>query len=180
MTWQSAAPDACTDRNDATRGSQQNTLRDAVVASRHLDAFHRHAGRVVMANIAQTVNVLQAMVLTDPETDALVLTPTYHVFAMNTGHHDADALDVRWRGEVPTSAVDDVEQDRTVVLDLRGRDVLEHSAQVLTGPTLNAHNTAAQPDAVVPGRRDGVRPHPRGLEVDLPAHSYVTVSLDLA
>ncbi|MFI2485999.1 alpha-N-arabinofuranosidase [Promicromonospora kroppenstedtii] len=184
---------------------QQNTLRDAVVASRHFDAFHRHAGRVVMANIAQTVNVLQAMILTDPETDALVLTPTYHVFAMNTGHHDADALDVHWRGEVPTSAVDDVEletlsasastrgdtalvsltnldveQDRTIVLDLRGRDLLKHTAQVLTGPTLSAHNTAAQPDAVASARHDGVRPHPRGLEVDLPAHSYVTVSLGLA
>src|SRR5678816_1812275 len=68
---------------------QQNTLRDALVASVHFDAFHRHAERVVMANIAQTVNVLQAMILTDPDTGALVLTPTYHVFAMNTGHHDA-------------------------------------------------------------------------------------------
>ena len=68
---------------------QQNTLRDALVATLHLDAFHAHADRVVMANIAQTVNVLQAMILTDPDTGALVLTPTYHVFAMNTGHHDA-------------------------------------------------------------------------------------------
>src|SRR5699024_6620395 len=47
----------------------------------------------IMANIAQTVNVLQAMILTDPETGALVLTPTYHVFAMNAGHQDARALD---------------------------------------------------------------------------------------
>ncbi len=62
---------------------QQNTLRDALVASVHFDAFHRHADRLVMANIAQTVNVLQAMLLTDG--DALVLTPSYHVFAMNKG-----------------------------------------------------------------------------------------------
>ena len=84
---------------------QQNTLRDALVASVHFDAFHRHAERVVMANIAQTVNVLQAMILTDPDTGALVLTPTYHVFAMNTGHHDAAALAVHLR-DVETRAVE--------------------------------------------------------------------------
>src|SRR5690606_20793979 len=55
---------------------QQNTLRDALVASVHFDTFHDHADRVVMANIAQTVNVLQAMILTDPESGALVKTPT--------------------------------------------------------------------------------------------------------
>jgi len=71
---------------------QQNTLRDALVASLHFDIFHRHAERVMMANIAQTVNVLQAMILTDG--DAMILTPTYHVFEMNKGHHDAAALDV--------------------------------------------------------------------------------------
>ena len=64
---------------------QQNTLRDALVASVHFDVFHAAAERLVMANIAQTVNVLQAMILTDPDSGALVLTPTYHVFAMNTG-----------------------------------------------------------------------------------------------
>src|SRR5699024_11329461 len=71
---------------------QQNTVRDALVASIHFDGFHRHADRLLMANIAQTVNVLQAMILTDPDTGALVLTPTYHVFAMNAGHQDARAL----------------------------------------------------------------------------------------
>jgi alpha-N-arabinofuranosidase len=78
---------------------QQNTLRDALVASTHFDVFHRHAARLHMANIAQTVNVLQAMLLTDPDTEALVLTPTYHVFEMNKGHQDATALTVHLRGE---------------------------------------------------------------------------------
>lgn len=182
---------------------QQNTLRDALVASVHFDAFHRHADRVVMANIAQTVNVLQAMILTDPESGALVLTPTYHVFAMNTAHHDAASLAVHLRG-VDTHTVDgrdlplvsasasvkdttalislshlDAETDRTVVLDLRGRDVVAHHAQILTATTLGAHNTPERPDAVAPRNHDAVRPHPRGLEVDLPAHSYVTVALEL-
>ncbi|QCB94993.1 alpha-N-arabinofuranosidase [Cellulomonas shaoxiangyii] len=183
---------------------QQNTLRDALVASRHFDAFHRHADRVVMANIAQTVNVLQAMLLTDPETGALVRTPSYHVFEMNTPHHDASALTVHLKGDVPTREVDggtlallsasasttgetalvslsnlDADQPVTLVLDLRGRDVTGHSARVLTAPRLDAHNTPDAPDAVAPTAFDGVRPHARGLEVELPAHSYVTVSLTL-
>jgi len=184
---------------------QQNTLRDALVAAVHFDAFHAHADRLVMANIAQTVNVLQAMVLTDPDTGALVLTPSYHVFAMNVGHHDAASLvahvlapDARREvdgKELPllsasastkdgTALVSlsnlDAEEARTVVLDLRGRDVTGHRARVLTAPTLQTHNTPAHPDAVAPADHVGVRAHPRGLEVDLPAHSYVTVHLELA
>src|SRR5690606_13664323 len=72
---------------------QQNTLRDALVASLHFDIFHKHAARLRMANIAQTVNVLQAMVLTDDD-GGLVLTPTYHVFEMNKGHQDATSVPV--------------------------------------------------------------------------------------
>src|SRR5690606_14117504 len=85
---------------------QQNTLRDALVASLHFDVFHRHAERLVMANIAQTVNVLQAMLLTDPDTGALVRTPTYHVFAMNKGHQDAASLRVDVPAGVPVRQVE--------------------------------------------------------------------------
>jgi alpha-N-arabinofuranosidase len=183
---------------------QQNTLRDALVASVHFDVFHAFADRVAMANIAQTVNVLQAMILTDPDTGALVLTPSYHVFEMNTGHHDAASLDVGIKGEIPTREVEgtelplfstsasvngdtalvslsnlDAETARTVVLDLRGRTVTGHAARVLTAPTLQTHNTPEHPDAVAPVAHAGVREHAHGLEVDLPAHSYVTVELQL-
>ena len=183
---------------------QQNTLRDALVASTHFDVFHRYARRISMANIAQTVNVLQAMILTDPDTGALVLTPTYHVFEMNTGHHDASSLAVHVKGEVPARAVEgadvpllsmsastkddaalvslsnlDADAPTTVVLDLRGREVTGFSARVLTAPTIQTHNTPEAPDAVAPVAHDGVRPHPRGLEVDLPARSYTTVQLEL-
>ena len=71
---------------------QQNSLRDAVLASLNLNIFARHADRVRMANIAQMVNVLQAMILTDKE--KMVLTPTYHVFRMYVPFQDATFVPV--------------------------------------------------------------------------------------
>ncbi len=66
---------------------QQNTMRDALVAAVNLNIFNNHCDAVVMANIAQTVNVLQAVILT--EGPKMLLTPTYHVFEMYKGHQDA-------------------------------------------------------------------------------------------
>ena len=43
---------------------QQNSLRDAIVAATTLNIFNNHSDRVRLANLAQTVNVLQALVLT--------------------------------------------------------------------------------------------------------------------
>lgn len=182
---------------------QQNTMRDAMIAAVHFDAFHRHADRVVMANIAQTINVLQAVLLTDPDSGALVRTPTYHVFEMNTGHHDAASLAVHLR-DVPTVESDgrelglvsvtastkedsalvslsnlDVDAPAEVVLDLRGRTARCRGARILTAPTPAAHNTPQAPCAVAPAAFDGVREHPRGLLVELPPHSYVTADLQL-
>ncbi len=70
---------------------QQNTMRDALVAAINLNIFNDHCDTVVMANIAQTVNVLQAMVLTEGE--KMVLTPSYHVFHMYKGHQGAKQLE---------------------------------------------------------------------------------------
>jgi alpha-N-arabinofuranosidase len=69
---------------------QQNTLRDALVAGLTLHVFHEHADRIMMANLAQTINVLQAMALT--EGPKLLLTPTYHVFDLYKIHQDATLL----------------------------------------------------------------------------------------
>ena len=71
---------------------QQNTLRDALVAALNFHIFHKHADRITMANIAQTVNVLQAMILTDKE--KMLLTPTYHVFEMFKVHQGGTFLPV--------------------------------------------------------------------------------------
>ena len=84
-TWHPAAPG----HNPAFLW-QQNTLRDALVAALTLDIFNRHADKVVMSNIAQTINVLQALILTDE--DRMILTPTYHVYDLYKPHQGAQAV----------------------------------------------------------------------------------------
>ena len=70
---------------------QQNTMRDALVAAINLNIFNQHSDRVVMANIAQMVNVLQAVILTDGE--KMIKTPTYHVFDLFKDHQEATLLE---------------------------------------------------------------------------------------
>ncbi|NLG05493.1 MAG: alpha-N-arabinofuranosidase [Clostridia bacterium] len=70
---------------------QQNTMRDALIAGLSLNIFNRHCDRVKMANLAQMVNVLQSVILTEGE--RMILTPTYHVFHMYKYHQDADLLE---------------------------------------------------------------------------------------
>ncbi|GAA2308980.1 alpha-L-arabinofuranosidase C-terminal domain-containing protein [Glycomyces scopariae] len=184
---------------------QQNTMRDALVASLHFDIFHRHADRLVMANIAQTVNVLQAMILTDPDSGALVLTPTYHVFRMNKGHQDAASLQVHVVDGAPVKDVDGAElatvsvsasrkdgrllvslsnldagEAADVEIDLRGGAVAGLESEILTAGTLHSHNTPEAPEAVAPRAHDGARIEGSRLLVHLPAHSFVTVAGDVA
>lgn len=71
---------------------QQNTMRDALVAALNLDIFVRNADIVSMTNIAQTVNVLQAMILTKGE--RMILTPSYHVFELYRRHQGAASVKV--------------------------------------------------------------------------------------
>ena len=80
---------------------QQNALRDAFVAALSLNVFHKYTDRVKMANIAQVVNVLQSMILTDQEgTGHMVLTPTYHVFEMYTPFQEATYLPLDLESEI--------------------------------------------------------------------------------
>jgi alpha-N-arabinofuranosidase len=72
---------------------QQNTMRDAMIAGVTLNIFNNHADRVRMANLAQCVNVLQAVILTDKE--KMILTPTYHVMEMYNVHQDAKLLPIK-------------------------------------------------------------------------------------
>jgi len=183
---------------------QQNTLRDALVASIHFDAFHRHSNRLIMANIAQTVNVLQSVLLTDEASGQLILTPTYHVFEMNRAHHDALALAIYAKNALPVRKVGgesipmvsmsasrqknsalislsnlDVEESFAMTIDLRGVRVKGAHGRILSAPSIDAHNTAANPVAVAPAQFDGMNLENGTLNITLPPHSYLTVSLDL-
>ncbi|MFD1956539.1 alpha-N-arabinofuranosidase [Paenibacillus thailandensis] len=180
---------------------QQNTLRDALVAGVTLHSFHDHCDRVQMANIAQTVNVLQAMVLTEGE--KMVLTPTYHVFEMFKVHQDAKrlSLDVEAgeferNGEsirrVTVSATRNasgtvhvsfchLDDTAPVTLDIELNGVTNDdprvSGRILTAAQRNAHNTFTSPDAVAPKPfRDFVRIQNR-LSVTLPPMSVVVLEI---
>ena len=83
---------------------QQNTMRDAMIAAVTLNIFNNHCDRVIMANLAQTVNVLQSVILT--EGDKMVLTPTYHVFDLYKAHQDARELDCFVEAEVVSCRMD--------------------------------------------------------------------------
>lgn len=174
---------------------QQNTIRDALAASLTLDIFNRHCRRVHGANIAQTINVLQAMVLTEGE--RMLLTPTYHVFEMYVPHHDATHLpcfvDAGTLGEGDTevpaisasaSRADDgsvhvtmtnlsADQAIDVEVALHGLDASSCDARVLTGDAMNSHNTFDAPDTVKPETFDGVSLKSGSAVVSMPARSVV-------
>lgn len=178
---------------------QQNALRDALVASVSFDAFNKHADRVRMANIAQMVNVLQAMILT--QGDKLVLTPTYHVFEMYTVHHDALMLPISLEagryvhGDRSMPAVSatasrdaagrmhltltniDPNQARTIRVSVRGQAVTSVTGRILTADRMNAYNSFEQPNAVRPVAFTGARLSGETLTVQLPAKSLVSLEL---
>jgi alpha-L-arabinofuranosidase len=178
---------------------QQNTLRDAQVAALSLNVFHRHAKRVRMANIAQLVNVLQAMILTDKE--KMTVTPTYHVFEMYIPFQDSTSLpvDVKTpdyqRGQWSVPAVDvsaardasgkihvsfvntDPNRAATVTAKISGANVRSASGRILTAKAMDAHNTFDKPDAVKPVPFKATRKGDE-LRVELPAKSIVVVAIE--
>ena len=178
---------------------QQNTVRDAQVAALSLNIFHRHAARVKMSNIAQMVNVLQAMILTDKE--KMVLTPTYHVFEMYQPFQGATSLavDVKspnyQRGEWTLPSVDvsaaratsgkihvsfvnvDPNRSATVSAKITGATARSISGRILTAQTLDAHNTFDQPDAVKPVPFKGTRKGDE-LKLEIPPKSVVVVAVE--
>lgn len=190
---------------DPTPGSnpgflqQQNSLRDAIVAGLNLHLFQQHADRVTMANIAQMVNVLQAMILTD--NDKMVLTPTYHVFEMFRVHQGATSLPVELTtpdyalgsqkipavsasasrdaaGKVHLSLVNtNPHGSVTVACQLAGLAAKTVTGRVLTGLAMDAHNTFAAPHAVEPQPFNGATLDAGRLSVVLPAMSVVVLEL---
>lgn len=179
---------------------QQNTLRDALAAALNLNIFMRHADRVRMANIAQMVNVLQAMILTrGPQ---MLLTPTYHIFRMYTPFQDATALPVELQapryvlgevsvpglsasaaklsgGSVVLSLVNlNPRRAMPVTVAIRGFAARRVSGEILTAATMDAHNTFERPQTVRPAAFTGVKLTHGALELTLPAKCVVVLALE--
>jgi alpha-L-arabinofuranosidase len=178
---------------------QQSSMRDALVAALNFHIFQRHADRVVMANIAQMVNVLQAMILTDG--GRMVLTPTYWVFEMYRVHQGATFLPVDLQtpeyefggGAIPmvsaSASRDDAGQVHlslantdpnravTVSCELRGLAAKAVSGRILTAPAMNSHNTFDAPDKVQPRAFTGASVVGGKVSVALPSKSVVILEL---
>jgi alpha-L-arabinofuranosidase len=180
---------------------QQNTLRDALVAALNFHIFHRHADRVSMANIAQTVNVLQAMILTDKE--KMLRTPTYWVFEMMKVHQGGTFLPVELQSpdyalgseKIPMLSASATRaaggsavhlslantspgQAVTLSVKLAGLAPKSVRGRVLTAPAMNAHNTFEAPNTVQPRAFDGAKLEGGTLQVKLPAKSVAVLALE--
>lgn len=180
---------------------QQNTMRDALVAGINLNIFNKHCDRVKMANIAQLVNVLQAVILT--EGDRMVLTPTYHVFNMFKYHQDAELLDSSLEteriGEDEKYMVPNLQE--SVSMDKDGRIhitinnlSLENAYEVesilaetpvkavkgtiLTG-RMDAHNTFEEPEAVKPVAFEGCKAEGNKVVFTIPACSVLHLEVEV-
>ncbi len=151
---------------------QQNSLRDAILAALNLNIFARHADRVRMANIAQMINVLQAMIMTDKE--KMVLTPTYYIFKMYGPFQDATFVPVTFdagtymHGKISLPRVDaiaakdaagklwlaitnlDPNQPVEIEGSLAGITAKSAAGEILTAPEVDSVNTFEAPNTVVP------------------------------
>ncbi len=178
---------------------QQNTLRDAVSGAISLNIFNNHADRVRMANIAQTVNVLQAMVLTEGE--QMILTPSYHVFDLFTPHQDATliqstvetseyafgsetvpglSISASLAGDgtvLMTIANPDPNSDVQARVDLGSFMPAKVSGRILTSARMNDYNDFSDGDKVRPRTYDGVSFDSGALRLHLPKMSVAAVEL---
>jgi len=165
-----------------------------MVAALSLDIFNKHAGRVTMTNIAQTVNVLQAMVLT--EGNEMVLTPTYHVYDLYTPHMDAQLLPCAVQAETLTGEVKQLTATASqkdgvttltvsnlsatdaceVVIDAVGMNLTGAEGRILTGE-VHAMNTFENKENVTIQPFTAMEATEKGLKVTLPACSVVALTL---
>lgn len=177
---------------------QQNTMRDALVASVHFDLFHRHCERVRMANIAQLINVLQTMLFTND--DGVVRTPTYWAFWLYRDHQDAKFIPVDLPADqttgdgdaLPAISATATTKDGQITISISNLDPKESqtigvcglpvnakvkSAHILAAPTVQAHNTFEKPDNVKPVTLQTKNNNNGSVEVQLPPASLATLTL---
>lgn len=178
---------------------QQNTMRDAVAAACNLNIFNNHCDRVRMACIAQMVNVLQSMILTDGP--KMIVTPTYYVFDLYKVHQDAMMVPVKLTsaaytfdgktlpaincsasidttGKMHISLVNiDPDTSENTTVTLKGFAADEVTGRILTADKMNAHNTFDDPDAVKPSKFSSFKLNGNILRVDMPPMSVVVLEL---
>ena len=178
---------------------QQNTIRDAILAGSTLNIFNNHSDRVRMANLAQIINVLQAVILTNEE--KLLLTPTYHVMEMYNVHQDATLLPIQIKTNdyvlgnekliaVSASASKDAKgithislvnidskNVQEVTIDIRGAKFNSVTGRILSSANIQDHNTFEAPENVKPVTFKEASLNSNSLKVKLPAHSVVVLEL---
>lgn len=178
---------------------QQNTMRDAMIAGCTLNIFNNHCDRVKMANLAQIINVLQAVILTKKE--KLVLTPTYHVMEMYNVHQDATMLPVEVRsnkyilGKDTLNAISasaskdkigvthislvniDARNTQTLSININGAEYKTVSGRILKSDRLQNYNSFEKPNTIVPASFTDAKISGNKLEVKLPPFSVVVLEL---
>jgi alpha-N-arabinofuranosidase len=179
---------------------QQNSMRDALVAALTLNYLNERCERVRMANIAQTINVLQALIFTDDE--KMVLTPTYYIYLMYKVHHDATLLPQTLQspayvygsealpaisasasrdkeGRIHLSLVNiDPEKAVEMEVELEGLSSGKVSGSLLTSSEMDGHNSFEQPDEVVPVAFKDARFRQGKLQLVVPARSVVVLEVE--
>ena len=178
---------------------QQNTMRDAMIAGVTLNIFNNHADRVRMANLAQCINVLQAVILTDKE--KLILTPTYHVMEMYNVHQDATLLPLKITGSdyvldgqklpaVSASASKDslgiihislVNIDpakaQKITLDPGNEKINTVSGRILASQKIQDYNSFNDPGKIRPVIFKGATIDKKSLIVNMPPASVIVLTI---
>lgn len=178
---------------------QQNTMRDAMIAGTTLNIFNNHCDRVRMANLAQIINVLQAVILTDEE--KMILTPTYHVMEMYNVHQDATMLPITLNsadykmGKEKLKAVSasaskdknglthislvniDAHAAQEVSINVNGASYTTVTGRILTSDRLQNYNSFENPEKIKPTAFTGASLSSNSLKVKLPPFSVVVLEL---
>ncbi len=178
---------------------QQNSMRDAMIAGLTLNIFNNHCDRVRMANLAQCINVLQAVILTKEE--KLILTPTYHVMEMYNVHQDALMLpldvksnDYVFEGKKLTAVSASASKDRSGIVHISLTNIDAHQSQeitinlgelqtktvsgrILRSANLQDHNSFDNPGNIKPVAFTDAKLEGNNLTVKMPAFSVVVLEL---
>ena len=177
---------------------QQNTLRDAMVAGINLNIFNNHADRVRMSNIAQMINVLQAMILTKDK--EMVLTPTYYVFKMYNVHQDAKMLPIDIKCDKYTSGANSIDaisasasvkdgvvsitlcnldpvKAQDISFDIQGLKLANVSGKIITANKINAYNDFGKKEEVSMSDFKNAKLNNGQVVASIPAKSVVLIQL---